>query len=139
MRSCFALACVALAAAVGGSAACRRSPAAGSSPETATAVPSEVPAADAHPDESARPPVTGSNSSYHDEFCRPERYEGFASDFPCTFDSECVPCECRPVNRAEHARLGGDAWCERFNQPPAREECIATNPACCDGRCVLAR
>jgi hypothetical protein len=130
---------------LGGPNACRRDPASGTSLEsTATVDSAAVPprqrvAVDAALAGEATPPATGTNSRYHEEFCRPERYEGFASEFPCTFDSECVPCDCRPVNRAEHARLGGDAWCERFNQPPASQECIATNPACCDGRCVLAR
>ena len=126
-----------LGATVAGSGACSRSPAAG--------VPTEVlegdgsPAAAPAPTPSDEPRGTGSNSPHHDDLCRPERYEGFASDFPCTFDSDCVSCSCAPVNREEHARLGGNAYCERFNQPPAREECTATNPACCDGRCVLAR
>jgi hypothetical protein len=80
-------------------------------------------------------PTAGSNSQYHDEFCRPERYEGFASDLPCRFDSECVGCSCRPVDRGEYERRGGPEVCNS----PAGEECIATNPACCDGRCVLAR
>jgi hypothetical protein len=124
--------CLALVAA----SACNRSPAAGASSETAATVPPETPAAG---DVAPAAPTPGSNSPHHDEACRPERYEGFASDFPCAFDSDCVPCDCRPVNRAEHARLGGDEFCERFNQPPASQECIATNPACCDGRCVLAR
>jgi hypothetical protein len=119
--------------------ACNRSPAAGASSETAAAVPPEASAEDVAPATGANAPGTGSNSPHHDEFCRTERYEGFSSDFPCAFDSDCVSCSCLPVNRVEHARLGGNAYCERFNQPPAREECIATNPACCDGRCVLAR
>jgi hypothetical protein len=77
----------------------------------------------------------GTNSRHHDESCRPERYEGFASDLPCRFDSECVGCSCRPVDRGEYERRGGPDVCNS----PAGEECIATNPACCDGRCVLAR
>jgi hypothetical protein len=120
--------------------ACNRSPSAGASSETAAAVPAETAAADtAGPGADVGPPLAGSNSPHHDEFCRTERYQGFSSDFPCALDSDCVSCSCLPVNRVEHARLGGNAYCERFNQPPAREECIATNPACCDGRCVLAR
>ena len=126
--------CVVLVAAL----ACSRRPAADVTAEIAAGV-AEPPGADGAPPADPDPPVAGSNSPYHDQACRPERYEGFASDFPCTFDSDCVSCECLPVNRAEHARLGGNAYCERFNQPPAREECMATNPACCDGRCVLSR
>jgi len=95
-------------------------------------------AADTAP-KAADEPAVGANSAYHDQACRPERHEGFVSEFPCAFDSECLACSCAPVNRTEHARLGGDVYCERFNRPPAREECIATNPACCGGRCVLAR
>lgn len=145
MRSRTILACAVLLAA----SACSRSSTAGTSPETAAAAnPPETAAANLPatnageagapvPDPATR--AARANYAQHDEACRPERYAGFASEFPCEFDSDCVPCECRPVNRAEHARLGGDAYCERFNQPPAREECIATNPACCDGRCVLAR
>jgi hypothetical protein len=130
--------CVALGAAVTASSACNRSPAAGVPSET-VAGDGGSPAAAPVPPAASPPPVAGSNSPHHDEACRPERYQAFASEFPCTFDSDCVACSCRPVNRAEHARLGGNAYCERFNQPPAREECIATNPACCDGRCVLSR
>jgi hypothetical protein len=80
-----------------------------------------------------------SNSPHHDEFCRPERYEGFVSTFACRADSDCIECGCRPMDRAEADRLGGHEYCNRFNQPPAREECTATNPACCDGVCVLSR
>ena len=126
--------CVVLVAALG----CSRSPAAGVSSETAATIGSGAPA-DGEPPPDPDPAVPGSDSPDHDEFCRPERYEGFASDLPCSLDSDCVSCECLPVNRTEHARLGGNAYCERFNQPPAREECMATNPACCDGRCVLSR
>ena len=137
MRSSVVVVCAVLGSLIAGVTACSRNPAAG--------VPSEASAGEAGPaavasvPPAAPLPVTPSNLPYHDEVCRPERHEGFASDFPCAFDSDCVACSCRPVNRAEHARLGGDAYCERFNQPPAREECIATNPACCDGRCVLSR
>jgi hypothetical protein len=113
MRIRLAVACIVLGTVVGGCCACRRSPAGGANPETATQAPptDAVPAAaDAAPAEAPSvPAVAGSNSQDHDEFCRPERFEGFASEFPCTFDSDCVPCECHPVNRAEHARLGGDA------------------------------
>ena len=130
--------CVALGAAVTASIACGRSPAAGVPSETVTRE-GGSPAAQTAPAAPDEPRGGGANDSHHDEACRPERYEGFASDFPCTFDSDCLACSCRPVNRAEHARLGGNAYCERFNQPPAREECVATNPACCDGRCVLSR
>jgi len=137
MRIRMIVACAALVTA----SACSRNSPAGAPAETAAATPpATVAAADAGaaiPDPAPR--ATGSNYAHHDEACRPERYADFASEFPCAFDSDCVSCECRPVNRAEHARLGGDTYCERFNQPPAREECIATNPACCDGRCVLAR
>ncbi|MBN1773700.1 MAG: hypothetical protein JXB32_20725 [Deltaproteobacteria bacterium] len=126
--------CVVVVAAL----ACGRSPAAGAASGSAATVGSEAPA-DGAPPTDPDPPVAGSDWPDHDQACRPERYEGFASDFPCTFDSDCVSCECLPVNRAEHARLGGDAYWERFDQPPAREECVATNPACCDGRCVLSR
>lgn len=138
MRSGIVVTCFVLIVAGISSSACRRSSSAGPSPEAGLTTPAElstkVPA-----EPSVGEPSDATNSPYHDEFCRPERHEGFVSEFPCTADSDCVSCECHPVNRAEHARLGGDAWCERFNQPPAREECIATNPACCEGRCVLAR
>jgi hypothetical protein len=133
-----------LAVAGFGLSACRGSSSVGSSPEAGLATSAELtPEARVEPSGESpdiiKAPVEATNSPFHDDFCRPERYEGFTSEFPCAADSDCVPCECRPVNRDEHARLGGDAWCERFNQPPAREECIATNPACCEGRCVLAR
>jgi hypothetical protein len=138
MGSRIIVACVALGAAVTASSACNRSPTTGVPSET-VAGEGGSPAAASTPSAPDEPPVEGANSSHHDELCRPERHEGFTSDFPCTFDSDCVSCSCLPVNRAEHARLGGNAYCERFNQPPAREECIATNPACCAGRCVLSR
>ncbi len=55
------------------------------------------------------------------------------SNYECRSDSDCVSCECAPVNRDEWTRRGGAETC---NVPG--EECRATNPACCDGRCVLA-
>ena len=66
--------------------------------------------------------------------CEPSRTEGFRSDFACRSDEDCLDCDCRPVNRAEWNRRGGPDAC----QNPG-EECIATNGACCDGRCALAR
>lgn len=68
------------------------------------------------------------------EFCGTPRTEGFRSDFPCRTDDDCVECQCRPVNRDEWNRRGGSKAC---TDPSA--ECTATNPACCGGRCVLAR
>lgn len=65
--------------------------------------------------------------------CEPARTEKMRSDFPCRSDSDCVECDCAPVNRPEFERRGARAC----NIPD--QECIATNPACCDGRCVLAR
>jgi hypothetical protein len=121
MRGRLVVVWFALCAAIASAGGCNRAPAAETAPNVAVE------------------PTVSANSSYHDQACRPERHEGFVSDFPCAFDSDCLACSCAPVNRTEHARLGGDAYCERFNRPPAREECIATNPACCEGRCVLAR
>lgn len=66
--------------------------------------------------------------------CEAERIpEGMRSTFECRSDSDCLACECMPVNRGEWERRGGAERCEI-----AGEECVATNPACCDGRCVLA-
>ncbi len=66
--------------------------------------------------------------------CTPTRTRDFVSDAPCRTDDDCLVCACRPVNRDEwNARGGGEAC------TVAGEECIATNPACCDGRCALAR
>lgn len=67
--------------------------------------------------------------------CEAERIpEGMRSEFSCRTDSDCVECACAPVNRVEWERRGGPKACNI-----AGEECIATNPACCAGRCVLAR
>ncbi|MCA9562785.1 MAG: hypothetical protein KC561_04805 [Myxococcales bacterium] len=84
------------------------------------------------------PEGTGANSPYHDAYCEPEVHDGFVSEFACEFDSDCLSCACEPINREEYVRVG-EEYCERFNQPPAREECVATNAACCGGHCVLAR
>ena len=89
------------------------------------------------PPPAAPAPVPLSNSPDHAAFCEPTRHDGFVSTFACTHDSECVPCHCRPINRTELARVGGFDNCRPA--PPASEECIATNPACCNGVCVLAR
>jgi hypothetical protein len=92
---------------------------------------------------SETPPASGpesvplANSPEHDAFCEPARHDGFVSTFRCTHDSECVACRCQPVNRAEVARRGGMDTCHP--EPPANEECIATNAACCNNVCVLAR
>lgn len=66
--------------------------------------------------------------------CEPERTKGFHSDFPCRTDSDCLSCACAPVNRPEYERRGASQACHIDG-----EECIATNPACCAGKCVLAR
>lgn len=66
--------------------------------------------------------------------CEPERTEGFRSEFACRSDSDCVGCACDPVDRSEWERRGGPDACNIDG-----EECIATNPACCAGVCVLAR
>jgi hypothetical protein len=81
--------------------------------------------------------VALANSPDHEAFCTPDRHAGFVSTFACTHDSECVECDCQPVNRTELARRGGFDACRP--EPPARQECIATNAACCNGTCVLAR
>lgn len=66
--------------------------------------------------------------------CEPSRTEGFRSDYPCRSDQDCLSCGCAPINRAEWNRRGGGDACDAPN-----EECIATNGACCDGKCSLAR
>jgi hypothetical protein len=68
------------------------------------------------------------------EHCKPKRSKGFRSELACRSDSDCASCACAPVNRPEYERRGGSKAC---NIPG--EECIATNPACCAGKCVLAR
>jgi hypothetical protein len=68
------------------------------------------------------------------EFCGTPRTEGFESDFWCRTDDDCVDCQCGPVNRDEWNARGGEKGCI---DPSAH--CTATNPACCGGRCVLAR
>lgn len=76
----------------------------------------------------------------HAALCEPSRRFAHERAFPCGHDSDCVECGCAPVNLEEYERLGGQAHCERFNVPPAREECVATNgAACCDFACVLVR
>lgn len=66
--------------------------------------------------------------------CEADRIpEGMRSSFACRSDSDCVGCACAPVNRDEWTRRGGADECNI-----AGEECRATNPACCDGQCVLA-
>ena len=73
-------------------------------------------------------------SCFDADRCTPARSEGSRSAFACRSDSDCVGCECAPVNRAEWERRGGADACTIDG-----EECIATNPACCDGKCVMAR
>jgi len=86
------------------------------------------------------PDVVPHDRPNHASLCEPARRFAGGNAFPCGHDSDCVACGCAPVNRDEHRRLGGDAYCERFNEPPAREECVATNgAACCDFACVLVR
>ena len=76
----------------------------------------------------------------HASLCEPSRRFAGESALPCSHDSDCVACGCAPVNREELRRLGGQGYCDRFNEPPAREECVATNgAACCDFACVLVR
>ena len=89
---------------------------------------------------SAPPAIAPKNRSDHAEACRPSRRFAGRTPFPCTHDSQCKNCGCSPVNLEEFARVGGEAECNRFNEPPGREECIATNgAACCDGSCVLVK
>lgn len=66
--------------------------------------------------------------------CEPARTEGFRSEFPCRTDDDCLDCQCQPVDRVEWQRRGGADACTLPG-----EECTATNGACCDGRCALAR
>jgi hypothetical protein len=66
--------------------------------------------------------------------CKRARVRDFVSEAPCRTDGDCLTCDCHPVNRDEWNARGGEAACT-----VAGKECIATNPACCDGRCALAR
>jgi hypothetical protein len=66
--------------------------------------------------------------------CEPARIDGFRSEFPCRTDDDCLACQCHPVDRVEWDRRGGADACTLPG-----EECTATNGACCDGRCALAR
>ena len=66
--------------------------------------------------------------------CEPQRTEGFRSQYRCRSQDDCTSCQCQPIDRPEWDRRGRDEACI---DPDA--ECIATNPVCCDGRCMLAR
>lgn len=65
--------------------------------------------------------------------CDAKRTEGFASTYPCRTDSDCRECQCEPVDRKTFDARGSDA-CYLDGA-----ECMATNPACCGGVCMLSR
>jgi len=86
----------------------------------------------AEPSSAPTAPTRRANVPEHDAWCARELDPRFVSRFACEHDSDCLICQCEPIDRRELARRGGGERCVG----ETREECVVTNALCCERRCV---